>query len=282
MAELHRLDILAKDENEIAAVTGLLAVWLAAGWEEIAQSDGGLVFRTHAENREFLENLARQLKLAAPGVGCVFSDIQERNWGEAWREFFTPVECGDRFVALPPWLANANFGDRIKIIIEPASAFGTGHHATTALCLTALSDLLDAGACKAGQSFLDLGCGSGILGIGAALSGMHGLGLDNDILAIENALQNRALNGAEDLELQCGSLELATGRRFGLVMANILSGPLIDMAPQISALAEPGGFVMLSGILDSQAGKVAQAYEACGRKLVSSLARDEWRLLLFE
>lgn len=220
MADLFRLDIRTENSEQAVAVTGLLAIWLAAGWEELDAGPNILIFRIYAERKDFLEQLQRQLKLAPPGVKCEIAEIKKQDWTASWQEFFTPVKCGKRFVALPPWLSREDFGKRIKIIIEPASAFGTGHHATTALCLTALSELLDEGAIREGQTFLDLGCGSGILGIGAALSGLSGIGVDNDVLAVENALRNRAMNSAASLRLHCGSLEQAAGKHYDLIMAN--------------------------------------------------------------
>ena len=279
MGKLFRLDIGAKAETDIIA--GLLSGEVSGGWEELAVDGGKTIFRIHAERPEFLERLRDRIAVFVPDAEFEFSELPEQNWVDSWKEFFTPVECGKRFVVLPPWLAGADFGKRIKILIEPASAFGTGHHASSALCLGALDTLLESGKLEKGQKFLDLGCGSGILGLAAALTGLNGMGIDNDILAIDNAQKNRRLNGVENLELFCGSVEKARSGAYDLIMANILAAPLIEMAPDICGALKPGGKLVLSGILQRQAEEVRQAYEARGVTLQQTLARDEWVALIF-
>lgn len=280
MPDLHRLDI--RTHGNAPAVMLILAQSLAAGWEEQDLPEGGTLFRAHAERKDFLENLREEIQAAVTDAEFEFEVIEEQDWMNSWRDFFTPVQCGSRFVVLPPWLADEDYGKLAKIIIDPASAFGTGHHESTCLCLGALSGLLDDGILSKGQTFLDLGCGSGVLGLAACLSGLVGLGVDTDILAMENARKNRELNKVDRLDLACGSLEKAQPLSCDLVMANILAGPLIEMAKDISDRLRPGGQLILSGILDRQADEVSEAYMAVGLHPVKTLKQDEWRMLLFE
>ncbi len=282
MAErLIRLDITAAEED-YEGITGLLFMKLSSGWEEQSLPAGETLFRAHCENAEVMDDIEACLGELFPHVEKERSVVEVEDWVTAWKDFFTPVPCGRRFVVLPPWLAFQNaWPDRKEIVIEPKSAFGTGHHATTALCLEALSDLLDRGAIREGQSFLDLGMGSGVLGMGLALEGLHGLGLDIDPLALDNARENCGLNHlSEDLfKPWPGSVEKVKGEVFDLVVANILAQPLIDMAGDIMALKAEGGALVLSGILTVQADRVAAAYESLGKP--ERRESGEWTCLVW-
>ncbi len=283
---LTRLEIQAPEEA-YETITGLLALMLSMGWEEESLTSGETRFRVHCANQDLVRNIMEAVHAAVPAAVCLTSQVVVPDWRNAWKEFFTPVTCGSRFVVLPPWLAGdaaRDFPGRQAVIIEPRSAFGTGHHATTALCLTVLSDLLDLGVLRAGQIFLDLGTGSGVLGLGLALSGLAGEGLDIDPLALDNVRENLVANGvAEDrFTAGLGSVDKVAGRSFDVVVANILSGPLIDMAAQLSATVHEGGALVLSGILDVQADSVARAYAACGLGEPERLTSAEWVCLYWK
>ena len=280
---LFRLDIVA-DEEEFDRVSGLLALHAAFGWEEESLPTGETRFTIHCEAEDHLRALRERLSALAPQAAVSLQSVARQDWLAAWRQFFTPVMCGSRFVVLPPWLkATGDFPGRLPILIEPKSAFGTGHHATTALCLRVVSDLLDAGRVRAGQTFLDLGTGSGILGIGCAKSGLFGLGLDIDPLAVANALENRALNGvaASAFEVAEGSVEAALGRTFDMVLANILAWPLTEMAAQVVAALAPEACLVLSGVLENQADGVEAAYRAQGLSRARRVVEGEWCALVW-
>lgn len=273
---LWRLDLSAPNEA-YDLLAGLFALEATGGWEEIASANG-TTFRAHAENRDFLENLRAEAEKLAPETQGRLKKVENPDWREAWKDFFTPIVCGNAFVVLPPWLADFSWPGRHKIVIEPASAFGTGHHATTRLCLAALDRVL--ASKSAPTDFLDLGCGSGVLGLAACASDLNGLGLDIDPLAIENAEKNRELNGAKNLILLWGDIRVVNGRTFDLVMANILANPLIEFAPEIRGALREGGKLILSGVLAGQTEKVAEAYRALGQPEI--LAEDEWRALVWK
>jgi ribosomal protein L11 methyltransferase len=162
-------------------------------------------------------------------------------------------------------------------------AFGTGHHATTRLCLTAMLDVLNTDKDERLKTFLDLGTGSGILGIAACMSGLTGIGLDIDPVAVDNARLNAEVNGCGNgLELAEGSLDtLEDGTVYDLVTANILAGPLSDMAPKLAARVAKGGVLILSGILTEQAESVIQAYAKAGLTTPQRHTEGEWTALVY-
>ena len=281
MKQIFRWE-LTVPEADFDRATGFLTLRVPFGWEEQSLPTGETVFRVHCDNPDFVQQLRQDSLAWLPEAVCQVDSLEAQDWLAAWRQFFTPVVCG-RFVVLPPWLAeDPAFADKIRIIIEPKSAFGTGHHATTALCLEVLSSLLDAGRLRAGQTFLDLGTGSGVLGIACCKSGLRGLGLDIDPLAVENGEENRARNAVPGLDLGLGGVEAAEGHTYDLILANILARPLTEMAPDLVRRLTPGGCLVLSGLLDIQADGVTAAYAAQGLPAPRQVARESWRALIWK
>ena len=284
MKTIHRLEIVVA-ESDYDCATGLLALEVPFGWEEQSLPTGETRFRVHCEQKDFLERLQQLLKQTVPAAESSLSELEETDWLAAWRQFFTPVCCGNHFVVLPPWLADTqDFPGRTPILIEPKSAFGTGHHATTALCLRVVSDLLEAGRLQQGQHFLDLGTGSGVLGIGCCKFGLTGEGLDIDPLAVDNAVENRALNAIapENFTVDEGSIDAVAGKQFDLVLANILARPLTEMAADIVRACRPGGCLVLSGLLEIQADGVTAAYKAQGLPEPRRIIDGEWAALVWD
>ena len=170
--DLIRLDIVV-DEEQYDTVAGLLVRNISYGWEEDSLPTGETRFRVHCDNAIVQENLLSALRAWLPGLDVEQTSIPRQDWTVAWREFFTPVRAG-QFIVLPPWLFESTpLEGRKPIIIEPKSAFGTGHHNTTVLCLEAITELLASGRLKAGQRFFDVGTGSGILGIACCPHGFR-------------------------------------------------------------------------------------------------------------
>ena len=273
-------------EEDLSKLLATLAYHVAHGWEEESLPTGELCCTVHFTRENFSEELAEALTVALPAISIAKETIEEKNWVEAWKEYFTPVEGGSRFLVLAPWMVQEHAGTtRIPVIIEPKTAFGTGHHASTALCLDAVSLLLDEGRLRAGMRFLDLGTGTGILGFACVKSGLSGEGLDIDIAAVGNALENRAYNSIEekDFPVRRGSAEDASGP-YDLVLANILAAPLKEMAPRLTALAsgEKKAVLVLSGMLDIQADDVERVYRELGFSPARRLLRGEWVALIFE
>ncbi|MCH5277730.1 MAG: 50S ribosomal protein L11 methyltransferase [Desulfovibrionaceae bacterium] len=264
MAVLHRLDIISP-EAHFPLAEALVARAVSSGWEEESLPTGETRLRVHCGHKGVLDALADELRALLPDLVVERAEVEDQDWTSAWRDFFTPVAAGD-FLILPPWLRDTDPQGRRPVLIEPGSAFGTGHHPTTTLCLEALSRLRAAGLVRAGQKFLDLGTGTGILGIACTRLGLQGLGLDIDPLAVNSALENLSLNQAKEaFEVRAGSADAVAGQSYDLVMANILAAPLRDMAASIMALVRPGGCLVLSGFLRVQTPGVEAAYAPMGR-----------------
>lgn len=265
------------------ALSAQLALRVAHGWEEESLPDGSFRCIVHCTVPQACDDTAAALAALFPEARIERDQVEETDWVEAWKEFFTPVEAGRHFLVVAPWMEEEQRStDRIPIIIEPKTAFGTGHHASTALCLAALSSLDDEGRMDSGARFLDLGTGTGILGIACTKLGLCGDGLDVDPIAVDNALENRDANDIlpERFRVSCGGLEAAKPP-YGLVVANILAGPLIDMAPQIAELGNgKRPLLVLSGILDRQADDVEAAYAAQGFAPIQRFTREEWVALV--
>ncbi len=195
------------------------------------------------------------------------SELPETDWVSKVRRELAPVEAG-RFFVYGSHDADRVPEDRVSLLIEAAMAFGTGHHGTTLGCLRALDQLLDAGF--AAGKVLDLGCGTAVLGMAAARV-WPGEVLASDIEAqsVEVAAANVAANGLAG-RVRCieaaglDHSELRAAAPYDLVFANILKGPLIDLAPDIAAAAREGGFAILSGILCEQAPEVSEVYSRAG------------------
>jgi len=207
------------------------------------------------------------------GVSC----LRDEDWAETWKLHFRPLHVADRIWVLPPW-EEAPEG-ALTVVIEPGMAFGTGGHATTALCLEGLVEALDR---RPGAAVLDVGCGSGILGIGACrLGARRVVMIDNDPVAVRVARENAEKNGCAAIEVSGTPVE-AIAERFPIVVANILAVTLIDLAAPIADTVGPGGELLLSGILTRQIDDVVRAYEARGLALRERRTREDWALVWME
>jgi ribosomal protein L11 methyltransferase len=288
MAQLIKCTITLPPEHsddEFSCLLALLALHLSHGWEEESLPTGEFRCITYFTHESFLEELSRASASLLPIARFARETVEEELWAEAWKKFFTPVEGGSHFLVLAPWMEQERAAtSRIPIIIEPKCAFGTGHHASTALCLDAVSLLAAAGRLRQDMRFLDIGTGSGILAIACAKLGLTGEAVDIDAAAVHNALENRSVNAVPEdlLVVRQGSLEAAAGS-YNLILANILAAPLKDMAPRIAALscASARPLLVLSGILDIQADEVEKAYREQGFAEARRLSKGEWTALLF-
>lgn len=254
------------------------------GWEE-TPVDGGRHFTLYLEDHPLGMEIVREFEARFPQGNVQYSEQESEDWAMAWKDFFNPVNCGEKFKILPPWLEDDNDDGTTHIVIEPKMAFGTGHHPTTSLCLDTIGKLAKAGTIKADQTFLDLGTGSGILAIGLSKLGLTGTALDIDPQAIVCAVENVEANEVSDgIKLAVGSIDcLEESLQFDLVVANILSGPLIEMAVDITSHVKTGGSLVLSGILvEKQADAVADAYARRGIGQPQRFIDGEWICLVWE
>ncbi|MFV0421879.1 50S ribosomal protein L11 methyltransferase [Oleidesulfovibrio sp.] len=283
MADLIRIDIVVPDEAS-DITTGILTLHVAQGWEEDYLPTGEALFRVYGENPQFCEELVTAVESMVPDARIERERVPRQDWMAAWRDYFTPVEAGSRFMVIAPWMqGEVELNGRMPIVIEPKTAFGTGHHPTTALCLGTISELADKGRIKEGMRFLDLGTGSGILAIGCAMLGLTGVGSDIDILAVENTTENKVINNVDDsFEVRLGSVEVVQGEQYDLVLANILAKPLKELAEDIVSMMKPGGCLVLSGLLELQADSVEAVYTELGLPAARRHVQGDWAALIWD
>lgn len=182
--------------------------------------------------------------------------LEDQDWERAWMDDFRPMRFGEHLWIVPSW-HEAPDTDGVNIHLDPGLAFGTGTHATTRLCL----EWLDANPPR-DKAVIDYGCGSGILGIAAALLGANSvLAVDNDPQALAATMENARRNRVE-ARIRAYLPGEAPQELAPLLIANILAGPLITLAPMLAERVQPDGNLVLSGILPEQAAEVAEAYRA--------------------
>ncbi len=211
----------------------------------------------------------------APATGS----IPDEDWKFSYRKHFKVEVISPRLVVRPPWESVAPAPGQKVLTLDPGIAFGTGQHPTTRACLDAIDALA---AEDAGRTFLDVGCGSGILAIAAALEGYREVrGFDNDPDAVRNANENASANGLGEFFFEGDLSASGVAAPADVVAANVLAPVLVRFAREVGALVNPGGRLILSGILDEQYGEVRAAYVAQGFKELSNRLIGEWRTGLF-
>jgi len=202
-------------------------------------------------------------------------------WYERWREHFPPIEVGERFLLLPPWEPLPTYTDRLVIVIDPAMAFGSGHHATTQGCLEALEALCAAHGAPARA--LDLGTGSGILAIALAKLATQAVwATDIDSVALAEARKNVETNQVTfSICLSDTPIERLPAP-FPLIVANLFATTLVALAPTLSTAVEQQGYAILSGIQTDQEADVRAAYPPASWRLATRLVQDEWVTLVLQ
>ena len=216
--------------------------WVTALFEAETQADAVVTQLTHL------------LRLPNPPA-CEMEMLADQDWERVWMDRFQPMHFGGPLWVVPSWLAPPHPA-AVNIILDPGLAFGTGTHATTALCLSWLAQHP-----PVNQYIIDVGCGSGILAIAAIkLGARHALGVDVDPRALEVSQENAERN-AVAAQLSLGLPEVLPDAPVAdLVIANILAQPLIQLSAQLIQLVKPGGTLILSGMLENQTAEVSQHY----------------------
>ena len=197
--------------------------------------------------------------------------LEDRAWEREWLQYFAPLRFGEHFWVCPSGMEAPDPG-AIVMHLDPGLAFGTGTHQTTALCLEWLAT-----HAVAQRDVIDYGCGSGILGVAALLLGAARVrAVDIDPQALTATHDNAGRNGIDPAHLLVGEPALLAGAEAAdLLLANILAGPLIELAPRLAALVSPGGHAILSGVLATQAEAVRAAWLPWFTHL-GTAQRDEW------
>lgn len=262
------------DDSEGHAI-GPLKVYGFLRIDDPAYSPGGQGLQ---ELQSKIEQALWYLGRIQPLPPLQYRIIHETDWSQAWKQHYNPITIGKRLAIIPAWLDNP-YPERIDIRMDPGMAFGTGTHPTTQLCLQYIEQITTPGA-----EVIDIGCGSGILSIAALkLGATRALAVDIDPDAVRVSLENALLNGVDErLETGLGSVaEVLAGnfqfQRAPLVLANILAPVLVNLLDEgLANLVTPGGSLILSGIIETQAADVQAALERNGLVLDSQRQIQDW------
>src|ERR1041384_485769 len=213
--------------------------------------------------------------------GLSVSTVEDQDWMQKWKEGFDAVHIGERLIIAPSWKLPADSGDRIVIQVDPGMAFGTGTHETTRLCLEAIERHWHGGR------LLDVGTGTGILAIAAALlvpkpgPDSRIVGIDVDPQAVEVARENTAINNVSDqVELYEGQPRDFAGTAFDVVVANLTAEVLVDLMSDLRTCLAPEGLMILSGILRELVEDVEESLRRTGFEVNERRDAGEWSMLV--
>jgi ribosomal protein L11 methyltransferase len=270
----HYFELLVKVSSHHSLFSDFLADTLPIGFEE---TDDGFIIRSEDELDTIIWGLEQFNEALQKALGttieleCEQKKLKNSDWVAKYKESIEPLEIG-KFYIHPTW--SEAHAELINIVIDPALAFGTGHHPTTASSLLAISKYV-----KSQDLVLDVGCGSGILGIGAMKLGAVVDACDTDPVSVENARANAALNNLEFNALWEGSCSF-TKKKYNIVVANIVADVLTFIANDLKGALEDDGVLILSGILDKYEDKVLNYYKDC--EILEKIAQDEWITLVLK
>ncbi len=225
----------------------------------------------------WLEQDAKLLEVSVPEAKWHL--IDEEDWATSWKQHWQPTEIGDRFLIYPAWETPPKASEKLILRLDPGAAFGTGTHPTTQLCLESLEMRLHENA--ENQIIADLGCGSGILSLGSILLGAKKVyAVDTDALATKTCRSNCKLNqiSRDSLIVSDGSIEqlIETGESFDGIICNILADTIIELFPQFNQITHEKSWAILSGILLTQADRIADLVEQQGWTVAALWKRKDW------
>ena len=241
-------------------------------------------FAKMGEVRIALENLKKTAQ-ACGTLLMTMDSLQDADWENNWKQYYKPMEIGERLLVIPQWeqedpkVRKALEGGRVPLILEPGLTFGTGSHATTRLCLTALEQ-----AVQGGEKVLDLGCGSGILSIAALkLGAASALAVDIDDKCLDVAYENAAMNGIgrDTYTVKVGDILSDEALRaqiggYDVVLANIVADVIIGLGPMVRSLLSENGVFLCSGIIDTRAEEVTGKLRQAGLEILDTRSSEGW------
>jgi len=251
-----------------------LADTLPVGFEE---TDDGFIVRSEDDLDTIVWGLEQFQEALQKALGesieleCKQSKLKNSDWVQIYQQSIEPLAI-DKFYIHPTW--NEASKDLINIAIDPALAFGTGHHPTTATSLRAISRYV-----KKGDELIDVGCGSGILGIAAMKLGAKVDACDTDIVSVENSITNAELNELKFSNIWEGSCSV-TKATYNVVVANIVADVLTFIAKDLKNAMKDDAILILSGILDKYETKVLNFYKDC--EIIERIPQDEWITLVLK
>ncbi|WP_341299817.1 50S ribosomal protein L11 methyltransferase [Lysinibacillus sp. FSL H8-0500] len=244
----------------------------------------GVIVKAYLPESSFLNETVEEIKAAVTNLTNFNIDIgenivsivevNEEDWATAWKQYYHPVKISERFTIVPTWEDYTPVStDELIIELDPGMAFGTGTHPTTVMCLQGLEKVI-----REGDTVIDIGTGSGVLSIGAALLGAKSVhALDLDEVAVRAAQENIALNKVEDqVAVFHGNLLDTVKEPADVVVANILAEIIISFTDDAYTIVKPGGLYVTSGIIGAKRDDVKAALEASGFVIEEVLLMEDW------
>lgn len=248
--------------------------------------------------RLLFESLREDSKGSYGALSLTESKVDDSSWADNWKQYFKPLEIGNKLVIRPSWEQYTGPESKVVLEIDPASSFGTGQHETTALCLEALESEIESNEKPA--VLLDMGCGSGILGVAGLLLApdniKYAIGVDIDENAVNTAIENALKNNVADrykaffgdvvanrylkVKLKAQAERAGSARGFNIILANIVADVLVNMSETLLELAAPGAVIICSGIIMPKSSAVKAAFVSKGALVERELVRNDWAAIV--
>ena len=259
VAEIAHVDLIEQELLDKPRDTVIIHLYLEPGASQV----------------ETLALIAARMEAAGIPYTVETEGVEQEDWQNGWRKYCHPMEIGSRLAVVPSWQQYDT--DRVKLILDPGLAFGTGGHETTSLCLEALDEQV-----RGGERVLDIGTGSGILAIAALkLGAASAEGVDIDPVAVRTAGENAALNGVQDkLTVLVGDLSDKASGTYDIITANIVANAILSLAPAVPGLMAEGATFIASGIIDSRKDEVIAGLEKAGLAVVEVKEKRGWECIV--
>ena len=259
VAEIAHVDLIEQELLDKPRDTVIIHLYLEPGASQV----------------ETLALIAARMEAAGIPYTVETEGVEQEDWQNGWRKYYHPMEIGSRLAVVPSWQQYDT--DRVKLILDPGLAFGTGGHETTSLCLEALDEQV-----RGGERVLDIGTGSGILAIAALkLGAASAEGVDIDPVAVRTAGENAALNGVQDkLTVLVGDLSDKASGTYDIITANIVANAILSLAPAVPGLMAEGATFIASGIIDSRKDEVITGLEKAGLSVVEVKEKRGWECIV--
>ncbi len=262
-------DIIEDDIPSLTANEPNIKIYIsdtAQGEEQLRSIRSGLIQLKKMDTEDLYGNLEVQLQ-----------HMQDEDWANNWKQYFKPFAVGKNLVIKPTWEDYDNSDNKLVIQIDPGSSFGSGLHETTQLCLIALEDLI-----KQRDTVVDVGCGSGILSVAAALLGSEKvIGIDIDESSVITSQESARINQTEDItQFICGDLVTDINMQADIVIANLFANTIIKLLPDIKRILKPKGLFISSGIIEDRLDEVTESYKANGLSPIKIDHIGDWYIVI--